>query len=159
MAESCSTHLNTPLGRIRLQAGASGLERLEFDGAEGVEDHPIPLLDEAKQQLRSYFSRSLHTFRLPLNAEGSHFQVIVWEELQKIPYGKTISYETLAKKLGDIKMTRAVAAAIARNPIPLVIPCHRVVGKNGSLTGYSGGLHRKKQLLELEGSLPQIYLF
>ena len=90
---------------------------------------------------------------------GTEFQQRVWEEVSKIPFGKTTTYEALAQKLGDLKSTRAVAKANATNPLPLIIPCHRVIGKNGKLTGYLGGLQRKAWLLKHEGSLTQTVLF
>ena len=94
-----------------------------------------------------------------LNPKGTDFQKTVWNELQKIPFGKTISYLDLAKKLGDEKVIRAAASANGKNPITILIPCHRVIGKDGSLTGYAGGIHRKKYLLELEKGIKSIELF
>ncbi len=103
-------------------------------------------------QLREYFLLQRKVFTLPLEISGSDFQKQVWEELQKIPYGETISYNQLALRLGDQKLIRAAASANGANPLPIVIPCHRVIGTDGSLTGYGGGLDVKQKLLELEGS-------
>lgn len=104
-------------------------------------------------QLEEYFIRQRKEFNLPLEMIGTDFQKRVWEELVKIPYGETISYNQLAIRLGDQKAVRAVAAANGANPLPIVIPCHRVIGSDGSLVGYGGGLEVKQKLLELEGSL------
>lgn len=103
-------------------------------------------------QLREYFNRKRKEFQLPLEILGTEFQKNVWVELTKIPYGETISYGELANRMGDKNLMRAVAAANGANPIPIIIPCHRVIGADGSLTGYGGGLDVKQKLLELEGS-------
>jgi len=104
------------------------------------------------KELTEYFNRERKEFKLELEIVGSDFQKKVWKELTKIPYGETISYGELAIRMGDKNLMRAVAAANGSNPIPIIIPCHRVIGKDGSLTGYGGGLEVKKKLLELEGS-------
>lgn len=114
-----------------------------------------PLLAEAVSQLEAYFSGRTQAFSLPLNPQGTAFQKQVWKALQTIPFGTTTSYGALAQSLANPKAVRAVGAANGANPIGIVIPCHRVIGSNGTLTGYAGGLHRKKYLLELEGVLPQ----
>jgi len=114
-----------------------------------VED---PSMRNIYTQLKEYFNRKRKQFELPLEIVGSEFQKRVWDELLKIPYGKTISYKDLASRLGNIKVIRAAAHANGVNPLPIVIPCHRVVGSNGSLIGYGGGLEIKKKLLILEGS-------
>lgn len=103
-------------------------------------------------QLREYFNRKRKEFQLPLEIIGTDFQRKVWNELTNIPYGETISYGELANRMGDKNLMRAVAAANGANPIPIIIPCHRVIGTDGSLTGYGGGLDVKQKLLELEGS-------
>ena len=103
-------------------------------------------------QLKEYFNRTRKEFDLPLEIVGTDFQKSVWNELTKIPYGETISYVELAERMGDKNKMRAVAAANGANPIPIIIPCHRVIGADGSLTGYGGGLNVKRKLLELEGS-------
>jgi len=104
------------------------------------------------KELTEYFNRERKEFGIELEIVGSDFQKKVWKELTKIPYGETISYGKLAIRMGDKNLMRAVAAANGSNPIPIIIPCHRVIGKDGSLTGYGGGLEVKKKLLELEGS-------
>jgi methylated-DNA-[protein]-cysteine S-methyltransferase len=111
------------------------------------------LLERARRQLAEYFARSRTTFDLPLDAVGSVFQRRVWDALRAIPYGTTVSYSELARRLGDSRATRAVGAANGRNPIPIIVPCHRVVGARGELTGFGGGLDRKRWLLEHEGAL------
>ena len=110
-----------------------------------------PLLAEAVRQLAAYFGRDLKEFDLPLAPQGSDFQQRVWDELQTIGYGETASYGEIARRLGMTNAaSRAVGLANGRNPIPIVIPCHRVIGANGTLTGYAGGLERKQTLLSLE---------
>ena len=116
-------------------------------------------LEEAVYQLREYFEGSRQHFDLELNPHGTEFQLRVWKELKTIPYGKQISYLELSKKLGDIKAIRAVAAANGKNPLWIIIPCHRVIGSNGDLVGYAGGLHRKKWLLNHESPAKQGSLF
>jgi methylated-DNA-[protein]-cysteine S-methyltransferase len=111
------------------------------------------LLERARRQLAEYFARSRTTFDLPLDAVGSVFQRRVWDALRAIPYGTTVSYSELARRLCDSRATRAVGAANGRNPIPIIVPCHRVVGARGELTGFGGGLDRKRWLLEHEGAL------
>lgn len=109
-------------------------------------------------QLREYFSENRKSFDVPLDLEGTDFQKKVWNELQKIPYGNTISYKTLSEKLGDVKAIRAVGKANGQNPVAIIVPCHRVIGADGSLTGYACGLDIKEKLLQLEGVLDP-YLF
>jgi len=120
-----------------------------------VEDHgpASALLTRARRQLAEYFARTRTTFDVPLDPAGSAFQRRVWDALRAIPYGTTLSYSELARRLGDPRATRAVGAANARNPIPIIVPCHRVVGASGQLTGFGGGLDRKRWLLEHEGVL------
>lgn len=107
-------------------------------------------LREVIRQLRAYFARELETFDLTLAPEGTHFQRDVWNHLRGIPYGETISYGELAKRVGNPKASRAVGAANGQNPIPIIIPCHRVIGSDGKLTGFGGGLPIKEKLLALE---------
>ena len=107
---------------------------------------------ELREQLKAYFSKELKQFNLKLEPKGTNFQKEVWKELEKIPYGEKISYQELALKVNNVKAVRAVGAANGKNPIPIIIPCHRVIGKNGKLTGYAGGLAVKDKLLSLEES-------
>ncbi len=117
-----------------------------------------PYLFGIFSQLEEYFAGTRKIFDVLLDADGTDFQKKVWEELKKIPYGKTISYKSLAEKLGDVKSIRAVGKANAQNPIAIIIPCHRVIGSDGSLTGYAGGLDIKEKLLHLEGALnPELF--
>jgi methylated-DNA-[protein]-cysteine S-methyltransferase len=117
-----------------------------------------PYLFGIFKQLKEYFSGARKEFQVPIDIEGTDFQKRVWNELQKIPYGKTISYKTLSEKLGDVKAIRAVGKANGQNPIAIIIPCHRVIGANGTLIGYAGGLAIKEKLLHLEGALnPELF--
>jgi methylated-DNA-[protein]-cysteine S-methyltransferase len=117
-----------------------------------------PYLFGIFDQLKEYFAGTRKEFDVPLDIEGTDFQKRVWNELQNIPYGKTISYKSLSEKLGDVKAIRAVGKANGQNPIAIIIPCHRVIGANGSLVGYAGGLAIKEKLLHLEGALnPELF--
>lgn len=117
-----------------------------------------PYLFGIFNQLKEYFAGTRKVFDVPLDVYGTVFQKKVWNELQKIPYGKTISYKTLSEKLGDVKAIRAVGKANGQNPVAIIIPCHRVIGADGSLIGYAGGLDIKEKLLHLEGALnPELF--
>ena len=127
--------------------------------SEGEKTTKIPnSLKPCVSQLREYFNGQRQHFDFKLNPQGTDFQQKVWKGLLEIPYGKTISYLELSKKLGDVKAIRAVASANGKNPLWIVVPCHRVIGTDGSLTGYAGGLWRKKELLELENPSNQSVL-
>ena len=112
-----------------------------------------PIIKQTKSQLKEYFSGQRVKFKLPLDPDGTDFQKKAWKVLRQIPYGKTLSYQEQAEKLGDINKARAVGTANSRNPIAIVVPCHRVIAKSGSLRGFGGGFHRKKLLLHHEGTL------
>jgi methylated-DNA-[protein]-cysteine S-methyltransferase len=148
--------IESPLGPLLLAADETGLRSIDFiNGRRPVSPdaawHEDPaLLNEPIRQLRAYFAGDLETFNLPLAPAGTTFQLAVWCNLCEIPYGKTISYGELARRLGNPKACRAVGLANGSNPIPIVIPCHRVIGSNGKLTGYGGGLLLKEKLLALE---------
>ena len=166
------TSIDSPVGPLRIITQGGALTAIEYtgprpDGATprssavlaaarsagrpvGERDDAEPLLVEAVRQLEAYFARDLKEFDLPVAPQGTPFQLRVWAELRKIPHGVTISYGELAARLGDPNGSRAVGLANGRNPIPIVIPCHRVVGADGTLTGYAGGVERKQLLLELE---------
>ena len=117
-----------------------------------------PYLFGIFNQLKEYFAGTRKEFEVPLDVEGTDFQKKVWQQLQKIPYGKTISYKSLSEKLGDVKSIRAVGKVNGQNPIAIIIPCHRVIGADGSLIGYAGGLAIKEKLLHLEGALnPELF--
>ena len=140
----------SPLGFLILKSDGLAVTEISFSEFELQEQNDCAVILRCKQQLDDYFSGKLVGFNLPLNAEGTEFQKKVWAELIKIPYGETISYMELAVSLGDAKAVRAVGTANGRNPIAIVIPCHRVIGAGNKLTGYAGGIWRKKILLELE---------
>lgn len=152
--------IKTPLGNAILEGGSEGITKLTLsEEAPGITDGRAPELEKAIVQLEKYFTGELKEFNLKLNPQGTEFQKSVWQALLKIPYGRTISYMGLAKELGDPLAIRAVAAANGKNPLWILIPCHRVIGSDGSLTGYAGGLWRKKWLLEHEQQQKQQSLF
>ena len=160
MKEMVKADIKTPLGIAEITGNASGISSVTLTHKTTTEFTTIPSeLESAVQQLKDYFFGNLKRFDLNLNPEGTDFQKKVWQTLVEIPYGSTWSYLDLAKKMGDINATRAVAAANGKNPIWIIIPCHRVIGSNGSLTGYAGGIWRKKWLLERENPPVQQQLF
>ena len=151
--------IDTPLGIACITGSDEGITEIRVSDKDSLAPN-IP--DERRSvctQLQEYFEGSRKTFEVPLRPEGTAFQQKVWAALLEIPYGKRISYMDLAKKLGDPRAVRAVAGANAKNPVWILIPCHRVVGSDGSLTGYAGGLHRKKWLLNHESPSGQTVLF
>ena len=151
--------IKTPLGIAKIVGNEEGISIISIL-SEGELSITIPNeLQEAVSQLQDYFSEKRNDFSFKLNPKGTDFQQKVWQELLKIPFGKTISYLDLAKKLGDAKVIRAAASANGKNPLWIVVPCHRVIGTDGSLTGYAGGLWRKKWLLEHENPTNQQSLF
>ena len=144
------TYMESPVGRLLLEGDDEGLCRVGFDG-QSEPGHSVPRpLREAVRQLKAYFAGDLRDFDLPLRMQGTEFQLSVWRTLRDIPYGETISYGELARRIGNPKGSRAVGLANGSNPIAIVVPCHRVIGSNGKLTGYGGGLCHKETLLELE---------
>lgn len=153
MADTFSAYYHSPLGPIRISGTETCISEVSFRPA----DEPIvtpsylpPLVINCMEQLIQYFAGQRRVFELPLAQEGTAFQQQVWNLLMGIPFGKTISYIQLAIQAGDPKSTRAVASANGRNNIAIIVPCHRVIGANGELTGYAGGLPRKRWLLEHE---------
>ncbi len=167
------TSMESPVGTLRIIANSSAITAIEFAGAKpesaskhssinraaafsasrpiGERDDAAPLLIEAVRQLTAYFAHDLKEFDLPLAPSGTAFQLSVWDQLRRIGYGETASYGEIASRLGrTMTASRAVGLANGRNPIPIAIPCHRVVGANGTLTGYAGGVERKQMLLDLE---------
>ena len=149
--------LDTPLGRVTMARTERGLAGLWFEGQKhhpGALDLPErdddPLLAEAARQLAAYFAGERSAFDLPLDLQGTPFQQSVWQALTRIPPGRTCSYGALARELGTPSAVRAVGAAVGRNPACVLVPCHRVLGQDGSLTGYAGGVERKRALLSLE---------
>lgn len=151
--------LVTPLGTMTLTADATGLSSLTFPKTSRL-DPPAPavaaladpLLHTAAQQILAYLDGHLHHFALPLSLHGTPFQLQVWQQLCTIPYGRTWSYSELAAHLGDRNKARAVGGAARANPLALIVPCHRLIGADGSLTGFGGGLRLKQILLALERS-------
>ncbi|MEZ4853159.1 methylated-DNA--[protein]-cysteine S-methyltransferase [Flavobacterium sp.] len=152
-------YITTPLGTAKIVGNKNGITEISVGHKKPVSIEIPKELQQAVNQLTAYFKGNLNQFELKLNPEGTEFQQKVWQELQQIPYGKTISYLELSKKLDNIKAIRAVAAANGKNPLWIVVPCHRVIGSNGSLTGYAGGLWRKQWLLEHEKGEKQQTLF
>ncbi len=151
--------INSPLGITKIVGDENGISEISVL-SEGEVTTKIPKpLKEAVTQLKDYFTGKRKDFDFKMNPKGTEFQQRVWQELLKIPFGKTISYLELSKKLGDVKAIRAVASANGKNPLWIVIPCHRVIGTDGSLTGYAGGLWRKKWLIEHENPSNQQSLF
>lgn len=158
-----TVEIESPVGRLILAASDDGLTHLLFAEREGrpFRDDRLPpchgssaarrILAETEKQLREYFAGRRRDFDLPLAPRGTEFQMAVWRGLRDIPYGETESYGDLARRIGRPRAVRAVGAANGANPISIIVPCHRVIGGDGSLTGYGGGLRIKKQLLELEG--------
>jgi methylated-DNA-[protein]-cysteine S-methyltransferase len=148
--------MESPVGPLLLAGDENALRLVMFEkGSKTATPNAAWKLDakpfgEAIRQLRAYFARKLKQFDLPLALEGTEFQLRVWNCLRTIPYGETISYAELARRIGMPKAVRAVGLANGSNPIPIIIPCHRVIGSNGSLTGFGGGLPVKKKLLALE---------
>jgi methylated-DNA-[protein]-cysteine S-methyltransferase len=142
---------DTPLGTLWLDTDGAGLSSVAFDGPAGARSDDA-LLREAESQLRAYFAGALTRFDVPLSPHGTEFQRRVWNAVAGIPYGTTTTYSAVAAALGRPTACRAVGAANGRNPLALVVPCHRVVGASGALTGYGGGLERKRALLDLEAA-------
>ena len=148
----CYTWMESPTGKLLLAADDAGLRHIIFEPAKPRPDwrESATPLRETIRQLRAWFAGELRDFHLPLAPEGPAFHQRVWRELCNIPYGETISYGEIARRIGSPNASRAVGRANGANPIPIVIPCHRVIGSNGKLTGYGGGLPRKEFLLALE---------
>ncbi len=152
--------INSPLGYTKIVGDIDGISEVTVLNSEEKISAIIPeVLEDCVFQLQEYFEGKRQTFDVKLNPEGTSFQKSVWNQLQHIPYGKTISYSELTLQLRDIKAIRAVANANGKNPIWIIVPCHRVIGSDGSLTGYAGGLHRKQWLLEHESPYKQQRLF
>ena len=154
-------HVDSPVGWLLVAANDDGLRAIEFPRNR----HPVkrddgwieaahPLIDEAQRQLGDYFAGKREAFDLPLAPRGTPFQLAVWNALLRIPFGDTWTYGDLARHIDQPSAVRAVGAANGRNPIPIIIPCHRVIGSDGALTGFGGGLPTKEFLLRLEGALP-----
>ena len=143
-------YLNSPIGWLRLTANEHALERIDFSEEPGTTATRSEILQEAVRQLNEYFSGSRLTFDLPLHLQGTPFQQQVWSALLQVPYGQTASYKDIAQAIGKPRAVRAVGMANGRNPIPIIVPCHRIIGADGQLVGYSSGLWRKEWLLKHE---------
>lgn len=165
-ASTVFTTIESPVGPLLLAANGDGVCAIEFHASR----HPVRrgadwregdsgLLQRLRAQLDEYFAGARRMFDLPLAPQGTPFQLEVWHALARIPYGATVSYAQLAQSVGRPTAMRAVGAANGRNPLPIVLPCHRVIGSNGALTGFGGGLPTKEYLLRLEGALQPLALF
>jgi methylated-DNA-[protein]-cysteine S-methyltransferase len=155
-----TAYYKTPIGTAKIVGDENGICSVSVIYEEIENSQEIPdCLKDCVMQLDEYFNKKRTDFNLKLNPKGTEFQKKVWNELLKVPYGKTRTYLEQSKKLGDVKAIRAVASANGKNPIWIVIPCHRIIGSDGSLTGYAGGIWRKKWLLELENPSTQQSLF
>ena len=154
MSMTAAATFTSPVGELLLISDGEALTGIHFDGHHGRSPTPggehDPIIAEAARQLRAYFAGERESFALPLHPAGTPFEVEVWEELRRIPYGETLSYGELADRVGHPGAARAVGRANACNPIPIVVPCHRVIGADGSLTGFGGGLDTKRRLLDHE---------
>lgn len=149
--------LDTPIGKLRLVSRDNMLAKVEFEGRHDIRSEDVMCSDsalrDAAEQLEEYFAGKREKFDLSLSPAGTDFQQQVWSSLREIPFGELRSYSDIARGINRPKAVRAVGAANGRNPIPIIVPCHRVIGSNGSLTGFAGGLEMKEQLLILEGAL------
>ena len=169
MIKIYSKTISTPIGNMFAVATRKGICMLEFEDKPGrIKKHAFAhlfdttngsnyKLDKLESELNRYFNKKLKEFTVPLDLAGTEFQVRVWESLLDIPYGNTRTYGQQAEKLGDTDAVRAVASANGRNPISIIVPCHRVIGSDGKLTGYGGGLWRKQFLLELESKQKSLF--
>ena len=152
--------INSPLGFVLIEGNEEGISKISVTSDETILSETISdLFDDVVTQLNEYFQGNRTDFQFKMNPIGTDFQKKVWEELLKIPFGKTVSYQEITNNLGDPKAIRAVANANSKNPLWIVVPCHRVIGTDGSLTGYAGGLWRKKWLIEHENPPNQQSLF
>lgn len=162
------SYYHSPVGNISIEATENAITKIHFmdnlvnnsvgnsiENTQGINKEFSEVIQKCVQELDLYFTGKLKQFTVPLQTQGTDFQKVVWAELQNIPFGKTISYLELARRLGNEKVIRAAGTANGKNPIAIIIPCHRVIGSDGTLVGYAGGLWRKKQLLDLENALPK----
>jgi methylated-DNA-[protein]-cysteine S-methyltransferase len=146
------SYLETPIGFLRILSNGKGITEIKFMDTDGPEDPDIHT-ESARTQLKEYFEGNRDSFDLLLHADGTHFEHKVWNQLAGIPHGSTTTYGSIAAEIGDKNASQAVGAANGKNPIAVVIPCHRVIGANNNLVGYAGGLSRKEWLLKHEGAL------
>jgi methylated-DNA-[protein]-cysteine S-methyltransferase len=142
--------METPIGLLRIDSSEKGITHIVFTDAIEQKIHSHQWIDDCKQQLKEYFAGKRQQFDLPLDTKGTHFQQSVWQSLSNIPYGQRVSYRDIAESINNPKAVRAVGSANGKNPLCIIVPCHRVIGSDGSLTGYAWGLDRKMWLLEHE---------
>jgi len=154
-------YYQSPCGLLEIKGDENAIHTIRFVKDDTPKNEVLSTaINACKHELHSYFNGSLKTFSIKLDLKGSEFQIKIWKALQEIPFGKSKSYTDLALRIGDINAIRAVGLANGKNPIAIIIPCHRVIGKNGDLVGYAGGLARKKYLLQHEGIvLEQLQIF
>ena len=145
-----SKHFESPLGQIEIRASDDAITAVRFAGEARIENNSNDLADRCAEQLMEYFASERKDFDLALGPNGTGFEKQIWKEIMKIPYGTTCSYLEIANRLSNPKATRAVGGAVGANPIAIIVPCHRVIGSDGSLTGYGGELWRKRWLLDHE---------
>ncbi|MEP0203680.1 MAG: methylated-DNA--[protein]-cysteine S-methyltransferase [Halioglobus sp.] len=153
--------MTTPIGTLQLYSNGVALTAIDWPDQQVVTEHAVEteddVLRETKRQLQQYFNKEREQFDVPLDAGGTEFQNAVWNALRRIPYGEQCSYGDIAREINRPKAVRAVGAANGRNPIPIIVPCHRVIGSNGTLTGFAGGLALKRELLALEGAQSELW--
>ncbi|CBL45549.1 Methylated DNA-protein cysteine methyltransferase [gamma proteobacterium HdN1] len=152
-AETFVGLLDTPIGWLRIEASAVGVTSIDFDASPVLEARSNAITQQCQQELAEYFAGQRRGFSVPLAAAGTEFQQSVWRALARIPFGHTCCYRDVAEAIGNPKAVRAVGAANGRNPIPIIVPCHRVIGANQTMVGFSGGLDKKEWLLRHEGAL------
>ena len=150
---ACSSLIDTPIGPVWIESDGRNITGLRFGPGKAAPPRIPDVLREAEHQLLQYLAGDRRSFELPLRPIGTPYQISVWRAVSAIPWGSTISYQGIAERLGGATVARAVGHANGANPIPIIIPCHRVIGTDGSLTGYAGGVWRKRWLLQLEGAI------
>ncbi len=151
MTDMFYSYFKSPIGLVQIGGTASEVTSLDFVERRREKTESNPLLDRAARQIAEYFAGKRQVFDVPISYQGTDFQERVWGQLLKVPYGKTASYQDIARGVGSPLAVRAVGAANGKNPISLIVPCHRIIGSNGTLVGYGGGLWRKEWLLKHEG--------
>ena len=151
--DMCRIWVQSPIGPLTLTGTEDALTEIAFGGVEDGTEVSSPVLVQAARELAEYFDRKRRAFSVPLAPQGTEFQKKVWNALREVPYGTTVSYKDIAVRLGKPGAAIAVGQANSRNPIPIIIPCHRIIGAGGKLVGYTGGLEIKKALLAVEGVL------
>ncbi len=144
-------YMSTPIGVIEIQASEHGITQLVFTESTDTTVNRCEMINRCKGQLNEYFGGKRRAFNIPLDQQGTHFQKMIWAKLVAIPFGRVVCYRDIADAVNNPKAVRAVGAANGKNPIGIIVPCHRVIGSNGNLTGYAGGLDRKAWLLTHEG--------